>query len=43
VFIANGHTEDNAELRDHSTAWRARNTLLLNTLIETGEARFVDV
>jgi enediyne biosynthesis protein E4 len=43
VFIANGHTEDNAELRDRSTAWRARNTLLLNTLIETGEARFVDV
>jgi enediyne biosynthesis protein E4 len=43
VFIANGHTEDNAELRDSSTAWRAPNVLLQNTLIETGEARFVDI
>ncbi len=43
VFIANGHTEDNAELRDSSTAWRARNVLLQNKLIETGEARFVDI
>ena len=43
LFIANGHTEDNAELRDPSTAWRTRNSLLRNTLMETGEARFVDI
>ncbi len=43
LFIANGHTEDNMELRDPSTAWQVRNMVLMNTLVETGEARFVDV
>ena len=39
VFIANGHTEDNIDLRDASTAYRAPNTLLMNT----GDGRFVEV
>jgi hypothetical protein len=39
VFIANGHTEDNIELRDRNAAYRAPNLLLLND----GRGRFVDV
>jgi len=39
VFIANGHTEDNIDLRDRSTAYRARNVLLMND----GDGKFVDV
>jgi hypothetical protein len=30
VFIANGHTEDNIDLWDDSTAYRARNLVLMN-------------
>lgn len=39
IFIANGHTEDNIELRDASTAYRVRNSLLMNT----GDGRFVNI
>jgi enediyne biosynthesis protein E4 len=39
IFVANGHTEDNIELRDRSTGYRVRNTLLMNR----GDGRFVDV
>jgi hypothetical protein len=39
IYIANGHTEDNIELRDKSTTYRARNILLLNT----GDGKFVNV
>ena len=39
VFIANGHTEDNIDRRDRSTAYRVRNVLLMNT----GDGKFVDV
>jgi hypothetical protein len=39
LFIANGHTEDNIELRDPSSHYRARNLLLMNT----GDGMFVDV
>ena len=40
IFIANGHTEDNIELRGKpATAYRAHNVLLWNT----GGGRFVDV
>ncbi len=39
VFIANGHTEDNIDLRDSSTAYRVRNSLLMNT----GDGSFVNV
>lgn len=38
IFIANGHTEDNIELRDASTGYRVRNSLLMNT----GDGRFVN-
>jgi hypothetical protein len=39
LFIACGHLQDNIELRDDTTAYRARNILLLNT----GDGRFDDV
>jgi len=39
IFIANGHTEDNIELRDASAAYRARNSLLMNT----GDGSFVNI
>ncbi len=39
VFVANGHTEDNAEFRRPATAWRVANLLLRNT----GDGKFVDV
>jgi len=39
VFVANGHTEDNAERRRSATAWRVANLLLRNT----GDGKFVDV
>jgi hypothetical protein len=39
IFIANGHTEDNIELRDKTASYRARNSLLMNT----GTGTFVDV
>lgn len=39
IYIANGHTEDNIELRDTSTAYKVRNTLLRNL----GNGKFADV
>jgi len=39
IFIANGHTEDNIDLRDASTAYRVRNSLLMNT----GDGNFTNV
>lgn len=39
IFVANGHTEDNIELRDASTAYRVRNSLLMNT----GNGRFENI
>ena len=39
IFIANGHTEDNIDLRDRSTAYRAQNVVLMNT----GDGNFIDV
>ena len=39
IFIANGHTEDNVEVRDRSTSYRARNVLLMNT----DDGNFADV
>jgi len=39
IFVANGHTEDNIEERDHTTSYRCRNTVLQNTA--TG--KFVNV
>ena len=39
LYIANGHTEDNIEQRDLSTAYRCPNLLLRNT----GTGRFVNV
>jgi hypothetical protein len=39
IFVANGHTEDNIELRDRTTAYRCHNVLLWNT----GKGKFVDV
>ncbi len=38
IFVANGHTEDTIDLYDSSTAYRARNTLLMNT----GDGKFVN-
>jgi len=38
IFIANGHVEDNVDLHDKSTAYRVRDTLMVNT----GDRRFVD-
>ena len=39
IFIANGHTEDNIDLRDNSTAYRAPNVVLINT----GGGNYIDV
>ena len=39
LFIANGHLQDNIELRDDTMSYEARNTLLAND----GHGRFVDV
>jgi len=39
LYIANGHTEDNIELRDRSTAYKCPNLLLRNT----GRGRFMDI
>ncbi|MBM4091011.1 MAG: CRTAC1 family protein [Planctomycetes bacterium] len=39
IYIANGHTEDNVDLYDSSTAYRVRDTVLRNT----GDGRFRDV
>ena len=39
LFIACGHVDDNAEQRDDTTSYFARNVLLRNT----GDGRFVDV
>ena len=39
VFIANGHTEDNIDLWDSSTAYRAPNLLLRND----GQGRFTNI
>ena len=39
LFVANGHLQDNIELRDDTTSYLARNALLENT----GRGRFVDV
>jgi enediyne biosynthesis protein E4 len=39
IFIANGHTEDNAEMFDSSSFYRAPNQLFLNQ----GDGQFVDV
>jgi hypothetical protein len=39
IFIANGHTEDNIDLRDDSTAYRARNLVLRND----GTGRFTNI
>jgi hypothetical protein len=43
LFIACGHLEDNAGLRDDTEAYLVPNILLMNRLIETGDAKFVDV
>jgi len=39
LFIACGHTDENADLRDDSTKYRVRNILMMNT----GDGRFADV
>jgi hypothetical protein len=39
IFIAHGHLEDNVDLYDDSTAYRVRNTVLMNR----GEGEFIDV
>lgn len=39
VFIACGHVDDNVELRDRSTSYRAKNILLMNT----GGGQFVNI
>lgn len=39
IFIACGHTEDNIELRDDTTSYKARNVLLMNN----GDGTFNDV
>jgi len=39
VFVVNGHTEDNIDLRDQSTAYRVQDTVLMNT----GDGKFVNV
>jgi hypothetical protein len=39
LFISNGHTEDNIDLYDSSTAYKASNMLLMND----GKAKFADV
>ena len=39
LYVANGHINDNIELRDDTTAYHARNALLMND----GRGKFVDV
>ena len=39
LFLANGHLQDNVDLYDDSTAYEARNILLMNQ----GDGRFVNV
>lgn len=39
LFVANGHLQDNIELRDDTTAYLVRNALLENT----GQGKFLDV
>jgi len=39
IFIANGHTEDNIELRYDSTSYKAQNLVLMND----GNGRFINV
>ncbi len=39
IFISNGHTEDNIDLYDSSTAYKVRNMVLMND----GKGRFTDV
>ena len=39
IFVCNGHTEDNIELRDPTTGYRCYNVLLWNN----GQGKFIDV
>ena len=39
IFIANGHTEDNIDVRDETTSYRAPNLLLVNT----GDGKFTNM
>jgi hypothetical protein len=39
LYVANGHTEDNIDLRDRSTWYKCPNVVLWNT----GKGRFVDI
>jgi hypothetical protein len=39
LFIACGHTDENADLRDDSTSYRVANVVMMNT----GDGKFVDV
>ena len=39
IFVCNGHTEDNIELRDRTTGYRCYNVLLWNN----GQGKFIDV
>lgn len=43
LFIACGHLYDNVELFDDTTSYRARNIVLQNLLMETGQVKFVNV
>ena len=43
IFIVCGHLQDNIEAYDDTTSYHARCILLRNTLLETGEEKFVDV
>jgi hypothetical protein len=43
LFVACGHLYDNVDLFSDVASYRVRNLLLRNTLMETGEAKFVDV
>jgi len=43
IYIANGHTEDNIELRSRTSHYRCQNFVLQNMLMETGQARFENV
>jgi hypothetical protein len=43
LFIACGHLYDNVDLFSDVASYRVRNILLMNTLMDAGEAKFVDV
>ncbi len=43
LFVACGHLQDNVELFDGTTSYRARNVVLQNLLRETGRLRFLNV